>query len=99
MNGATRAAAIGPVSLDEAEALIECGRKFGVRKLRLDDEGLRVTFFPERAPEPMLAADADPDDEEKPVKRQKPKGEPLGAGLMSDEDARTLMDPYHDLGE
>lgn len=82
---------------DDAIELISHARKMGVRNLSFSRGKLKVEFYPvegETTPGRELE-----DPGEKPVKRQVSREEDITGGLLSGDDARTLMNPYHDLND
>lgn len=84
-------------SMDEMQRLISHARKEGVRSLRLSGGDLKVEFF-------QREGDTVPPDEgeelqpEKLERQGKREENPTG-GLLSPEDVRLLMDPYHGVKE
>lgn len=81
--------------------LMTHARVMGVKTLNAGPGRLMVEFYPDAPREKDEEYEDDQDvfvdPEELPAKRGKKKEEHLGAGVIGDEDAKTLMDPYHDL--
>lgn len=93
--GTTRIGRSQTLSTADLLAMIEHGRKMGVRDLSLKDGRLKVSYYP---PEGAEIPAGKGDMEEKP-KRSAARAEDRTGGLLSAEDARILMEPYHDIHE
>jgi hypothetical protein len=83
--------------MDEMQKLISHARKEGVRSLRLSGGDLKVEFF-QREGDLIPPEDPGEPQAEKLERQGKREDNPTG-GLLSPEDVRLLMDPYHGVKE
>jgi hypothetical protein len=82
--------------MDDMQRLISHARKEGVRSLRLSGGDLKVEFFQREGD--LIPPDKDEPQPEKLERQGKREENPTG-GILSPEDVRLLMDPYHGVKE